>query len=51
MIEEAVVFDAVRRGYNELGSTSPDEIISYFTSIDTDAALDAEHVPDTELVA
>ncbi|WP_347917125.1 hypothetical protein [Paracoccus marcusii] len=39
MIEEARVFDAVRRGYNELGSSSPEEIISYFANIDVNAAL------------
>ncbi|TNC74338.1 hypothetical protein [Rubellimicrobium roseum] len=39
MIEEASVIDAVRRGYNELRSSSLEEIISYFAAVDADAAL------------
>jgi hypothetical protein len=34
MIEQMAVFDAVRRGYNELESSSNAEIINYFSEID-----------------
>lgn len=39
MIDEASVFDAVRRGYNQLETSSPEEIISYFATVDSGAAL------------
>ena len=34
MIEQTAVFDAVRRGYNELESSSNTEITNYFSEVD-----------------
>ena len=37
MINVDHVFEAVRRGYNELEYASPDQIIDYFAAVDVDA--------------
>ena len=39
MISTAVVFDSVRRGYNEFETASNGEIIDYFESIEPDAMI------------
>lgn len=37
MVSPDLVFDSVRRGYNELEHASNDEIVSYFDAVDPDA--------------
>ena len=37
MIENEDVFEAVRRGYNDLQMATPDEIMDYFSNIDTES--------------
>lgn len=39
MIASSSVFDSVRRGYNELESTSDSEIVNYFDHINPDAMI------------
>lgn len=39
MIAQSLVFDAVRRGYNELELASNDEIFDYFADVNPDAML------------
>lgn len=37
MIDAAVVFDSVRRGYNQFEQASNDEILAYFDAVDPDS--------------
>lgn len=39
MIDPSLVFDSVRRGYNDLAQASNDEIVSYFACINPDAMI------------
>jgi len=39
MVDAALVFDSVRRGYNDLSDSSNDEIVAYFDDVDPDAMV------------
>lgn len=39
MVNSELVFDSVRRGYNELNHASNDDIIAYFDDVDPDAMV------------
>jgi len=39
MVDSALVFDSVRRGYNDLSESSNDDIVAYFDDIDPDAMV------------
>ena len=39
MIEQSSVFDAVRRGYSEFKFSSEEEIIDYFSAVETDSII------------
>jgi len=39
MIDSALVFDSVRRGYNDLNESTKDEILEYFDDINPDSMI------------